>query len=137
MSYLIDTNILSEVRKGVRCDANVAAWWKVVRDDELWISVLLLGEIRKGAEKVRNRDQLKAAALDAWIDELTTSFQDRILPVNSMVADEWGRISAIRSVPVIDALLAATAITNDLAIVTRNVSDMAGIGVRVVNPFSG
>ena len=136
MSFLVDTNVISEIRKGARCDAAVASWWATVNEDDLWLSALVLGEIRKWVEIARRRDPQKAAALDAWLGEVTAGFGDRILPVDMAVADEWGRIMAIRPTPVTDALLAATARTHGLVLVTRNEADVAGLGVDVLNPFT-
>ena len=135
MSFLIDTNIISELRKGDRCDAAVAAWWAGVAEDDLWLSALVLGEIRKGVELARRRDPQKAAVLETWLSDVLSGFGDRVLPVDATVAEEWGRMNAIRPVPVIDALLAATAKANDLTLVTRNEADVAGLGVEVLNPF--
>lgn len=135
MSFLIDTNIISEVRKGDRCDAAVAAWWSGVAEDDLWLSALVLGEIRKGVELARRRDPQKAAVLETWLSDVVSGFGDRVLPVDASVAEEWGRMNAIRPVPVIDALLAATARANDLTLVTRNEADVAGLGIEVLNPF--
>lgn len=135
MSFLIDTNIISEVRKGDRCDEAVAAWWAGVAEDEIWLSALVLGEIRKGVELARRRDPQKATVLETWLSDVVSGFGDRVLPVDASVAEEWGRMNAIRPVPVIDALLAATAKANDLTLVTRNEADVAGLGVEVLNPF--
>ena len=135
MSFLIDTNIISELRKGARCNPGVARWWADVAEGDLWLSTLVLGEIRKGIELARRRDPDKASALEAWLGEVVSGFGDRLLPVDATVADEWGRMSAIRPVPVIDALLAATAKANGLTLVTRNGADVAGLGVEVLNPF--
>lgn len=135
MSFLIDTNIFSEVRKGARCNPGVARWWAEVAEGDLWLSALILGEIRKGVELARRRDSDKASVLEAWLGEVVSGFGDRLLPVDAAVADEWGRMSAIRPVPVIDALLAATAKANGLTLVTRNEADVAGLGVKVLNPF--
>ncbi len=135
MSFLIDTNIISEVRKGDRCDRNVAAWWAEVAEEDLWLSALVLGEIRKGVELARRRDPQKAAALETWLNAVVAGFGDRVLPVDAAVAEEWGRMNAIRPVPVIDALLAATAKANGLTLVTRNGAGVAGLGVEVLNPF--
>jgi predicted nucleic acid-binding protein len=135
VSFLIDTNIISEVRKGDRCDATVAAWWAGVAEDDLWLSALVLGEIRKGVELARRRDAQKAAVLETWLSDVVSGFGDRVLPVDASVAEEWGRMNAIRPVPVIDALLAATAKANELTLVTRNEADVAGLGVEVLNPF--
>lgn len=135
MSFLIDTNIISEVRKGARCDAAVAAWWAGVAEDDLWLSALVVGEIRKGVELARRRDPRKAEVLETWLSDVLSGFGDRVLPVDATVAEEWGRMNAIRPVPVIDALLAATAKANDLTLVTRNEADVAGLGALVLNPF--
>lgn len=135
MTFLIDTNIISEVRKGSRCDPNVASWFAGVADTQLYLSVLVLGEIRKGIENARPRDPARADALQEWLVEVDSAFGDRVLPVNRAVADEWGRMSAARSVPVIDGLLAATARINRLTLVTRNEADVSGLGASVLNPF--
>ena len=135
MTWLIDTNIISEVRKGPRCHPAVAAWWAGVEDRDLFLSALTLGEIRKGIEGVRPRDPGRAAALEGWLAEVVDAFGPRVLGVDAAVAETWGRISALRSVPVVDALLAATALVHDLVLVTRNTADVAGLGVQVLNPF--
>ena len=135
MSFLIDTNIISELRKGARCDPAVTAWWVGVAEDDLWLSALVLGEIRKGVELARRRDPRKAQALEAWLGDVIAGFGDRVLPVDTAVAEELGRMNAIRPVPVIDGLLAATARANGLTLVTRSGADVAGLGVDVLNPF--
>ena len=135
MSFLIDTNIISEIRKGDRCDPAVAAWWACVADNDLWLSTLVLGEIRKGVELARRRDPDKASAREAWLAGVVSAFADRVLPVDTTVAETWGRMNAIRPVPVIDGLLAATAKTNGLTLVTRNAADVAGLDIDVLNPF--
>lgn len=135
MSYLIDTNVISEIRKGNRCDPVVADWWADIAEDQIYLSALVIGEIRKGVELARARDPQKAAVLERWLDEVTSSFADRILSVSTDVAEEWGRMNAVRPVPVIDALLAATAKVNGLTLVTRNEADVAGLGAEVLNPF--
>ena len=135
MSFLIDTNIISEVRKGDRCDPAVATWWSGTAEDDLWLSALVLGEIRQGMELARRRDPRKADTLEAWLGEVIAGFGDRVLPVDTAVAEEWGRMNALRPVPVIDALLAATAKANGLTLVTRNGADVAGLDLEVLNPF--
>ncbi len=135
MTFLIDTNIISEVRKGDRSNPVVAEWWNSVAEDDLWLSPLVLGEIRKGVELVRRSSPRRAAALEEWLADVMSQFGHRVLPVDTDVAEQWGRINAIRPVPVVDALLAATAKVNDLTLVTRNVADVAGLGVDVLNPF--
>ena len=135
MTFLIDTNIISEVRKGDRCDPAVLSWWNGVGEDDLWLSPLVLGEIRKSVELARRRDPQRAEALEAWLADVMSHFGNRILPVDTAVSEQWGRMSAVRPMPVIDALLAATAKANGMTLVTRNVGDVAGLGVDVLNPF--
>jgi predicted nucleic acid-binding protein len=135
VTWLVDTNIISEIRKGPRCHPGVAAWWAAVDDRDLFLSVLTLGEIRRGIEGIRHRDPAKAATLERWLRDVSDAFGARIIGVEPAVADVWGRISAARSVPVIDALLAATAQVHGLVLVTRNTADVSGLGVRTVNPF--
>ena len=135
MSYLIDTNIISEVRKGDRCDRHVSAWYASISDEDLFLSTLVLGEIRKGVELARPRDVGKAVALERWLRVVETAFEGRVLAIDNSVSDQWGRMSAIRPIPVIDGLLAATALVNGLTLVTRNDHDVAGLGATVLNPF--
>ncbi len=135
MSYLIDTNIISEVRKGDRCDPQVSAWYAAIADEDLFLSTLVLGEIRKGVELARPRNPDKAMALERWLRQVENAFDGRVLGIDNAVSDQWGRMSAIRPIPIIDGLLAATAVTNGLTLVTRNDSDIAGLGAMVLNPF--
>ena len=133
--FLIDTNIISEVRKGPRCDSRVAGWYAGIEDADLYLSVLVTGEIRKGIESVRARDPGKADVLECWLQEVERAFAERILPIDARVSDSWGRMSALRPIPVIDGLLAATAKTHDMTLVTRNASNVEGLGANVLNPF--
>lgn len=133
--YLIDTNILSEVRKGARCHRKVAAWLRKTRDDELFLSVLVVGEIRQGIERLRPRNLRRARSLEDWLNDLMTSFSDRILPIDERVAQIWGRRNGRHALPVIDSLLAATAEARGMTLVTRNVKDIRSSGVRFLNPF--
>jgi toxin FitB len=137
LSYLIDTNVISEVRKGRRCDARVAAWYSSIDDDDLYLSVIIVGEVRKGVELARQRDPNRAAALETWLADVTRGFADRILAVDHAVADEWGRMNAVRPLPVVDSLLAATAKVHGMTFVTRNDADVRGVGADVLNPFDG
>ena len=136
MSFLVDTCALSELVKP-RPSSDVCDWFDGTPPEALFVSVLTLGEIRKGVEKLesgRRRTQIVTwleKALPAW-------FEDRVLPVDARVADEWGRLAArlSRPIPAIDSLIAATAIRHRLAIITRNESDFAATGVDIVNPWS-
>jgi predicted nucleic acid-binding protein len=136
VSYLIDTNIISEVRKGDRCDRNVASWYASIADTDLYLSVLVLGEIRRGVERARDNDPARAEALDRWLAAVTHAFAGRIIVIDQAIADEWGRMGARRSIPSLDALLAATAKVHRLILVTRNTADVAGLGADVLNPFA-
>jgi toxin FitB len=133
--FLVDTNIISEVRKGDRCNPNVTNWYSGIRESEIFLSVLVLGEIRKGIELARRNDRPKAEALGRWLQRLETEFGDRILPIDTLIADEWGRMSAVRPIPTIDGLLGATSKVYGLTLVTRDHDDLDGLGVSVVNPF--
>ncbi len=135
MSFLLDTNIISEIRKGPRCNPALAAWYASISDDDLFLSSLVLGEIRRGIELARLRDSGKATALERWLQQVKAAFGIRILGIDQTIADQWGRMSAIRSIPVIDGLLAATALVNGLTLVTRNERDVTGLGAPILNPF--
>jgi len=128
-------DIISEVRKGARCDVHVSTWYASITDADIFLSTLVLGEIRKGVELARPRDAGKAAALERWLRDVEAAFDGRVLGICNAVSDQWGRISAIKPVPVIDGLLAATALTHNLTLVTRNDRDVAGLGTTVLNPF--
>jgi len=136
VTFLVDTNIISELRKGLRCNANVRIWYASVDGPSLYLSVLVVGEIRKGIELIKVRDPVQAKALEAWLEDVFTAFGERILPVDQAVTDAWGRFAAIRPLPVIDGLLAATAKVHRMTLVTRNDADIAGLGVAVLNPFN-
>ena len=136
MTYLLDTNVISEVRKKKRCDRHVRRWWGGVRDSELHLSVLVLGEIRRGIESVRRKDPSQAQALQRWLGTVYTAFEGRILSIDPAVAEEWGRMNARRSLPIFDGLLAATAKVHSLTLVTRNVDDVTGSGALLLNPFA-
>ena len=135
MNYLIDTNIISEVRKGRRCDPNVASWYERIEDASLYLSVLVIGEIRKGIERIRPKDKTQANAIEDWLLAVDKAFGERILPVDRAVANEWGRLNTSRPLPVVDGLLAATAKIHRMTLVTRNTADIADLGVHVLNPF--
>lgn len=138
MSYLIDTNVLSELRRK-QPDAHVVAWLKQRPRQSLYLSVLTLGEIRKGIERLDNvQGSSRRALLVDWLEqELPIYFLGRMLPIDAQVADRWGRLQndAGRPLPAIDGLLAATALQHNLTLVTRNVKDFTGLNLDVINPW--
>lgn len=135
MSYLLDTNVISELRKGERANSNVSSWFTGLADEEIYLSVLTIGEIRRGVESVRRRDPDSAAVLDSWLARLVEAHPDRILPVDRAITEEWGRMNAPDPLPVVDGLLAATAKVVGLTLVTRNVADVERTGVELLDPF--
>ena len=131
MNYLLDTNIISEIRKGSDSNPHVAASYDSIDEANIYVSVLVLGEIHKGIERARSTNPAQDRALEKWLSTLSQSFADRILPVDLAVADEWRRMSAKRPVSTVDALLAATAKVHQMMLVTRNVADVADLGAKV------
>lgn len=134
--YLLDTNVLSEIRKGSqRAQPEVYQWWQGVKDQELFMSVMTLGEIRKGIDRLGARDVAQTLAMERWLDEVKRTFRERLIDVSLAVAERWGKLQAIRSLPEVDALLAASVLEFDLTLVTRNEADFEGLGIRILNPF--
>lgn len=136
MSYLLDTNVLSEIGKA-SANSGVSAWLEGVDGRQLFLSMLVVGEIRQGIERLRPRDPARATQLDAWLASMKGQYADRILPVSEQVAEQWGRLNAVCTLPVIDGLLAATALVNGLTLVTRNAAGIEGTGAIVLDPFTG
>jgi hypothetical protein len=137
MGWLVDTDILSEMRKSSRADAGVRSWLADADDADLYTSVLVIGEIRRGIESVRRRDPARAAELDRWLGRLQGALQERVLPIDARVADLWGRLNVPDPLPTVDGLLAATALVRGLTLVTRNTRHVASTGVTVLDPFAG
>lgn len=135
MSFLLDTNVVSDLRRAARTRTALVDWLAGQAPDALYLSVVTLGEIRQGIEQLRRRDARQAHPLGRWLDDLTRFYGDRVLPIDAAVADEWGRLRAVRPLPVIDAFLAATARVHGLTLVTRNERDFAGLDVAVINPL--
>jgi toxin FitB len=134
VSFVIDTNVVSELRKQ-RPHPRVDAWIRSVASADLYLSVLVVGEIVQGVERLRRRDPAQAVVYDRWLSDLREEHADRILPVDGAVADEWGRLNVPDPLPVVDGVLAATAKVRGWTLVTRNVSDVERTGVRLLNPF--
>jgi toxin FitB len=132
--YLLDTNVISETRKS-RPDAGVVAFLSAAGSNELFLSVLTLGELRKGVALKRRVDESAATELGVWVEGIVTNFADRILPVDSAIALRWGELSASRSLPVIDMLIAATALSRGLTLVTRNIWDFEVSGAPLLDPW--
>ena len=135
MPYLLDTCVISELRKP-RCDPAVSSWMAGVQPDEVFLSVLTLGEIRRGIELHRAKDAKASGALERWLLGLETHYADRILPVTAAIADHWGRLSIQQPLPVSDGLIAATALEHRLTVVTHNNKDFLRSGVNLLDPFS-
>jgi toxin FitB len=134
VAFLLDTNVVSEVRKP-RPDSSVQAWLASVPEADLYLSVLVVGEIRQGVERLRRRDPARVAPYEAWLSELVRRFADRLAPVTAEVCEEWGRLNVPDPLPVVDGLMAATARVRGWTFVTRNVADLARTDVRLLNPF--
>jgi toxin FitB len=136
VSFLLDTNVVSEIRKQTP-DPGIARWFDSVPADRLFLSVLVVGEIRQGIEKLARRDAAQAEIFERWLRQLVGGYGDRIVPITESIAQSWGRLNVPDPVPVVAGLMAATALVHDWTLVTRNVDDIRSTGVRVLNPFSG
>jgi len=137
LSYLLDTNVISEIRKEHKTHPNVSRWWSQVKENSVHLSVLLVGEIRKGIDLLHHRNDLAAAAsLERWLNLLTHAYVDRIIPIDTAVAEEWGRMNVPNPISTIDGLMAATAKVHNLILVTRNEKDILHTGVQYINPFN-
>ena len=134
MTYLLDTTVVSEVRKRPPHPA-VVSWFDSVRTADLYLSVLVVGEIRRGVERLARRDADRAAAYEKWLIDLLAAHGDRVVPVTAEIADVWGRTGTPDPLPEVDGLLAATAIVHSWTLVTRNTADVARTGARLLNPF--
>lgn len=135
MSYLLDTNIISEYTKPKPYQP-LLNWMDNIPNDNLYISVLTIGEIRKGIQKISS--SLQQEKLRKWLEhEIPNWFEDRILPIDQHIADKWGRLSAQmkKPIPVIDSLLAATALHHDLILITRNSKDFNYPLLEIINPW--
>lgn len=135
MAYLLDTCVISELRRA-ECNPGVATWMSRIEPDEVFLSVITLGEIRRGIELHRSKDPKAAGALERWLLGLESHYGERILPISAAVADCWGRLSLHQPLPVSDGLIAATGLEYKLTVVTRNTADFLRSGVNTLNPFT-
>ena len=134
MSLLLDTTVVSELRKGYGADPHLLAWFQGVDDRDIHLSVIVIAELRRVV--LAGRDPANAAKLERWLWRLCATHADRILPVDGRVADHWGRLTALKHGSVVDTLMAATALVHGLVLVTRNVKDVAWTGVSYLDPFA-
>lgn len=134
MSYLLDTVVLSEMRKR-QADPNALQWLQEKPPRTLFVSTVTIGEIERGIENRRVPDPPFAAALSEWLGQLIMSYEDRVLPVDVAVARRWGQLTVRIGHPGIDLMIAATALEHGLTVATRNVRHFAPTGVAVENPF--
>jgi predicted nucleic acid-binding protein len=136
MKFLLDTNVISEIRKRERADPNVARWVARTPVEEIGTSVMVLAEIRRGIELKRRRDPSQAESLDRWFAQMRSRLGGRILPIDEPIAEAWALLSVPNRLPLIDGLLAATAKVRGLTLVTRNLADFAPTRVALLDPFS-
>lgn len=135
--YLLDTNVISELRRGERADSGIVQFLKD-SDESLYLPVQVIGELRYGVERLRRRrDTAQAQKLEAWLNEVLDTFARRILSFDLSCAQVWGAMSAATQQSAIDKQIAAIALVHDLTVVSRNTAHFAGTGARVLNPFSG
>ncbi len=134
MSFLLDTNAISEIGHGR--DPNVQTWVGGVADGDLYLSVLTVGEIRTGIERLQPRDGARADVFATWLAELQKRFAQRIIAIDTRIAQEWSRLNAQQPRNTVDSLIAATALVHDLTVVTRNTADFEGCEVGLVNPWT-
>ena len=138
--YLIDTNIISEARKKSKADRGVRSFFSRVNREQasVYISVVTLGELRRGVELIRHRgDARQSNQLEQWLNELIADYQDHILDINRDIAQLWGRLRVPNQENALGKQIAATALIYDLTVVTRNHKDFLSTGVRLLNPFVG
>jgi predicted nucleic acid-binding protein len=135
--FLLDTNVISEIRKRDRAHPNVTRWVARTPAVDIGTSVVVLAEIRRGIELKRRSDRKQAEALDRWFAQMRTRLADRVVPVDEPIAETWAILGVPDPLPLIDGLLAATAKVRGLTLVTRNVADIARTGVKVFDPFAG
>ncbi|BCQ21981.1 type II toxin-antitoxin system VapC family toxin [Caballeronia sp. NK8] len=136
--FLADTNVISETRREERANEGVRAFFDGAqqRGEVVFLSVVTVGELRRGVESLRNKGDVRQAAIvEAWLKRVLRSYQGKIVPVDRAIGELWGRIRARHPEPAVDRLIAATALARNLTVVTRNVRDFERVGVKMLNPF--
>jgi predicted nucleic acid-binding protein len=133
--YLLDTNIISELRKKTRCNSGVKNWYTTINDSEIYLSVLVIGELRCGVELIKRRDFNAAFHLEVWLKKIIQKYSDRIFPITQEIAETWGKMNVPDPISTVDGLLAATAKLHDCTLVTRNVKDIMRCNISYYNPF--
>lgn len=134
--YLVDTNVISEARKGAKANAGVKTFFHEANADDIYLSAQTIGEIRRGLENIRHRGDLpQTKKLEKWLDMVVADFADKILPFDAECAHVWGRLMSPHPEHPIDKQIAAIALIYDLIVVTRNVDDFRGTGAQIINPF--
>jgi predicted nucleic acid-binding protein len=136
VKFLVDTNVISEMRKRERANPNVIRWLDQTPAEDVGTSVLVLAEIRQGIELKRRTDPLQAKSLDRWFSQMRSRLADRVLPIDETIAETWALLGIPNPLPLIDSLLAATAKVHGLTLVTRNIADIESTGVAVLDPFA-
>lgn len=133
--YLLDTNVISELRKKNRCNPGVSRWYSCVHEHEIYLSVLVIGELRCGVELIRRRDANAAFHLETWLTKIIQEYSYRIFPITHEIAETWGRMNVPDPISTVDGLLAATAKVHDCTLVTRNIKDICRCDILYYNPF--
>lgn len=134
--YLLDTNVVSELRKGARTNTGVATWYASLNEEDIYLAVQTVGELRRGVEIIRGRGDLaQASQLEAWLDTLISAHSTHILEFDLECAQVWGRLLSPNPQHPIDKQIAAIGLIYNLTVVTRNTADFASTGVRLFNPF--
>jgi predicted nucleic acid-binding protein len=136
VKFLLDTDVISEVRKRERAHPNVSRWVARTPVEEIGTSVMVLAEIRRGIELKRRNDPAQATSLDQWFASMRARLGDRVLPIDEPIAETWARLGIPDRLPLIDGLLAATAKVRGLTLVTRNIADIRRTGIALLDPFS-
>ena len=137
--FLVDTNVISEARKGARADPGVIAFWQqaAANNSPIFLAAVTIGELRRGVELIRHRgDHTQAMLLEQWLQQVLIDYSDRVLSLDADAAQVWGRLRVPNPHHALDKQIVAIALLHGLTVVTRNVADFAGCGVGLLNPFA-